>query len=113
MGLSIVILLEDRSPGAFADVAVICLALPILLVGLLMIAVLALGVFASEKVIQKLPTPFRKADQFLDNLERGAKRAGDMAAKPMISSLSAWAGVKAFFQSLFSIFRSDEGNLYE
>jgi hypothetical protein len=113
IGLSIVILLEDRSPGALADISVICLALPILLVGLVIMAILALGVFASEKVIQKLPAPFRKANQLLGRLERTTRRAGDMAAKPMISSLSAWAGFKAIFQSLSAIFRSDEGDFYE
>jgi len=112
-GLSLVLLLEDRSPGVFADVAVICLALPILLLGLVTMALLAFGVFATEKVIRKLPAPFRKAHQFLGRLEGTAKQAGDMAAKPMLSSLSAWASVKTFFQSVASIFRSDEGNLYE
>ncbi len=113
VGLSLVLLLEDRSPGVLADVAVICLALPILLLGVLMITLLGLGVFATEKVVRKLPAPFRKAQQILGRLEGTAKQAGDLATKPMLSSLSAWAGVKAFFQSIVSIFRSDEGNLYE
>jgi hypothetical protein len=113
VGLAIFILLEDRSPGAFADVALICLGLPILLVGIIMMVVLALGVIASEKVIQKLPAPFRSADQLLGRLERTAKRTGDMAARPMIYSLSAWAGVKAVFQSISAIFRSDEEKFYE
>jgi hypothetical protein len=113
VGLSLVLLLEDRSPGVIADIAVICLALPILLLGVLTMVLLGLGVFAADKVIRKLPAPFRKAHQFLGRLEGTAKQVGDMAAKPMISSLSAWAGVKAIFQSVASIFRSDEENLYE
>ncbi len=104
---------EDSTPGVLADASLICLALPILLLGVLSAAILGVAVFATEKLIRKLPAPFRKARLFLGRLERTAKRTGDMAAKPMMGSLSAWAGIKAFFRGVTSIFRSDEGNLYE
>lgn len=113
VGLVVVLLFEDRSYSLLADIALICIALPILLLGLLTMAILVLGVFATEKVIQKLPKPFRKVHQVMSRFERTAKQLGETAAKPMISSLSAWAGVKTFFQSVASIFRSDEGNSYE
>jgi hypothetical protein len=112
-GLAIFLWPEDSNPGIFADVSVVCLALPILLFGVLAVVILGFAVFATEKLIRLLPAPFRKAYRFLERLERTAKHSGDLAAKPMISTLSAWAGIKAFFHGVASIFRSDEGNLYE
>ena len=112
-GLAIFLWPDDSNPGVLADVSVVCLALPILLLGVLAVVILGIAVFATEKLIQMLPAPFRKAHRIIERLERAAKRGGDLAAKPMISTLSAWAGIKAFFRGAASIFRSDEENLYE
>ncbi len=112
-GLAIFLWPDDSNPGELADVSVICLALPLLLLGLLALVILGIAVFATEKLIHKLPTPFRRADRFMERIESAAKRTGDFTVKPMISTLSAWAGIRAFFRGVISIFRSDEGNLYE
>ena len=108
VGLAIWLWPDDTNASTMADVSVTCLTVPLLILGVMMVVILIAALVATEKVIQGLPAPMRQLHRSLTRLESTAKRGSNMAARPMMTSLAAWAGVQAFFRGVASIFDFDE-----
>lgn len=94
--------------SAWADASLILLLLPVLLVSLMPLLLLAALVYLVTLVMQRLPAPAFRVQQAVAEVERRARRAGQLAAAPMVQLEAGVAALGTGFRRLTTIFRRGE-----
>ncbi len=80
--------------SVWADVSLVILAGPVLLLGLVQLALAVALVVGLTKALQAIPAPMRQADLALWRLKRAVRRGSDLAAKPLIAPRAAAAALR-------------------
>jgi uncharacterized membrane protein len=95
--------------GVWADVSLVLLILPLLLVGLLALILTSAVLFALVKVGGWLLPPLRKAQVYVDRAEQMARRGMDITARPMIMLHGVGAGLARIMRGVRIRKRDVEG----
>lgn len=101
------------STSVWADLAVILLAIPMLFLGLILLAVLVVLTYAVGHLIGVLPTPLRRAHRVAARSAREARRGGDLAAKPFVAVPAVWSSLSVFMRRVWAIFVPSKERDYE
>ena len=89
--------------GTWADVALILLLIPALLIGLaILAAIIALAVLI-VRLIGLIPEPAHRTQVIIRRVERETSRSIDLALRPLLALSSLWAALKAIGKALISI----------
>lgn len=89
--------LDGAETNKLANVSLIWLIVPAMGISLVVAAVLAGLVYVVSKLIQVLPVYTFKVDQVLLALQMRIRQYSDIAAKPVMSTKSGWASIRAIF----------------
>jgi len=90
-----VYLLAASSPGslgALAQVSTMLIAMPLLLIGLLLLLILGVAIYAVSYVIGWLPPLAFRIQSLAARIAAASRRTADLAAEPVLR-LDSWAGV--------------------
>jgi hypothetical protein len=82
----------------FSDISIIFLILPTVLVGIIFLVLFGAFIFLAARLLKVLPSYTRLAQIYLNRLTGMLHRAADMAADPILSVESKYAGIKSIFQ---------------
>ncbi len=82
----------------YSNLSLILLILPTFLVGLLILAVMAGGIYALARLLVALPPYTHLAQMYIDMVVQAIKRAADLSASPVISVESLIASFEAVFK---------------
>jgi hypothetical protein len=83
-----------------ADVSVIWLIAPMLVVSLILIAITVASVYAIVRVVQVLPIYARQVLDFFIKVGVEVRRAGDKAVEPFLRAQTFQASIRGFVRSL-------------
>ncbi|HEY3345913.1 MAG TPA: hypothetical protein VGJ97_13345 [Anaerolineaceae bacterium] len=82
----------------FSDISIIFLILPTLLTAFIFLALFAAIIFLLARLLKIIPPYSRLAQIYLNRLTGMLQKAADMAADPILSVESKYAGIKSIFQ---------------
>jgi len=89
--------------SSWADVALIMLIIPALLLGLIAVAaIVALAVLVG-KLIDVIPEPAYRVRKIFRRAERETARATDLALRPVVKLTALWAALRAIGKALASL----------
>lgn len=91
--------------SAWADASLILLLLPVMVVSLIPLVLLAALIYLVTLALQRLPAPAYRVQQALAEVQRRARRGGQLAAAPMVQSKAAIGALQSGIHHLTSIFR--------
>lgn len=89
--------------GTWADVALILLLAPALLIGLVILAVFIALAILIGRLIGLIPEPAHRAHVIICRIERETSRGVDMALRPLLTLSALWAAIKAIGKGLISL----------
>ena len=84
---------------AWADVSIIWIVAPLLLLALAALALLVLLIVGMAKLLQATPRFTSRAQQVADQIAAGTRKAADGAIKPFVWIEQAGAAIKSIFKS--------------
>jgi len=79
----------------WADVALVFLLLPVLVVGVLVLGAAVGGAYLVTRLIQILPEPAARVRLYWRRYSRMAERGADLAVEPILRGYSVWSGAAA------------------
>lgn len=89
--------------GVWADVGLIMLLIPALLVGLIVLALFVTLAVLIGRLIGLIPEPANRVRLIVRRVERETTRGVDLALRPLVNLSALWSAVKAIAASLASI----------
>jgi hypothetical protein len=89
--------------GVWADVGLIMLIIPGLLVGLIVLALFVALAFLIGRLIGLIPEPANRLRLIFRRVERETTRGVDLALRPLVNLSALWSAVKTIGTSLASI----------
>jgi hypothetical protein len=96
---------QVASASAWADAGLVLLLLAALGPGLVLLALVIAVVVGLWYAIRWLPLPMERGRFWFAQSAQVARRAADLAAKPVVAPSAAWAALTAGWRSMVSIFR--------
>jgi membrane protein implicated in regulation of membrane protease activity len=93
--------------SAWADTAFVFLFLPLLLVGIIVIATVGALIYFVGRAMRRLPGPLRMVDARVKQAEGMARRVSGQLVKPFIVLPAGWASIQAVIDKILSIFRAE------
>jgi hypothetical protein len=93
--------------SAWADISLVLLLIPALLLGLIVLAILIALVYAMLQVITLIPGPARQLHKVVEKIAGRSLQFTDLIVRPMILPQAGAAAVRQFWRTLFSIFRKE------
>jgi len=104
MGLSFW-LTDVGTASIWADVALVLVAIPIFILGILLFGLLAVFVYGVTRAYGLIPEPAGKVQDFMVKISTGTRRAGELLPKPIMmlkASITAIEKVIYLFTSILS-----------
>jgi hypothetical protein len=89
--------------GTWADVALILLLIPAMLMGLVILAAFIALAVLIVRLIGIIPEPAHRAQSIIRRVERETSRSVDLALRPLLTLSALWAAFKAICKGLISI----------
>jgi hypothetical protein len=105
--VALIVLLMRRGVGTFsswADISLIFLLIPLLIVGLIIIGILVALLVLAIRLYGEIPHLAYQAYRRMLSLRSGARRVSGIAAKPFFILSAARAGIKEGLRSIRLIF---------
>jgi hypothetical protein len=95
--------------GVWADISLVVLILPMMLIGLLAWILTSAVLYVMLKVGGWVLPPLRKAQSYVDQANRMTRRGMDITARPLIVLHGVWAGLARIVRGLRISERESEG----
>ena len=92
--------------GAWADISLVLLLIPLFLLGLLLLGLLIGLVYGLAVVISWLPYPARRGQDLLVRVQATTRKGADMVAKPFLVPGALIMALRHGLEYLLGIFRS-------
>jgi hypothetical protein len=105
--IAAVILVGYGTASAWADMALVLLAVPLAFLLVLMAAVLGAAIYLMLLLIREVPTVTSTLQEGADRLEGAVRRGSDAAVRPVLAPAGVAAAIGELGRSLRSIFRSE------
>jgi len=95
---------ESGSASAWADLSLVMLIIPALIVGLILLIFLAAFVYGIWYLIGIIPEPMRQLQDIVKKVAASTERYTNLAAKPVIIPRALSSGISAAIRGILSIF---------
>ncbi len=92
--------------GVWADVGLIVILIPALLVGLIVLALMIALAILIGRLVDLIPEPSNRVLSIFHRVDREASRSLDLALRPLVSLSALWSALKQIGASLASFFGS-------
>jgi hypothetical protein len=97
-GATLVVTGGTSRTGVWADVSLVWLIAPALLIALMVLAILAATIYGMFKLLQVLPRYTGKTQDIFAMLSAGTRKVADGAARPIVWVREAGAAIKSIFK---------------
>ena len=105
--VAVAIVVRYGTGGAWADIALVLLAVPVALLLVVLTGVLAGAIYLMLLLIREVPTVTSTLQDGADRLEGAVRRGSDAVVQPILAPAGLAAGLAVIGRSLRSIFRSE------
>jgi hypothetical protein len=85
--------LQVAAVGTWADMAIVFLLIPIMLLGLILLGVTIGAGLMLARVIPRIPAPAARLRQYWHRYSRMAERGADLMAEPIVKGVALGSGV--------------------
>jgi hypothetical protein len=92
--------------GVWADVGLIVVLIPALLIGLIVLALIIALAILIGRLVELIPEPATRVQSIFRRVDRETSRGIDLALRPLVNLSALWSAVKEIGTSLASIFGS-------
>lgn len=89
-----------ESDRLWADISIIWLLLPVLVISLILLALLAGSVYLMARLLAVTPNFTRKVQNLFHRIEKGTRKAADSAVKPVLWILKLQNNISKFWINL-------------
>lgn len=114
LGVSIwTVTAEVGDASVWADVAVLFLALPMFLLGLILLAILIGLTYALSRLVGSLPMPLRRLHRVMLRSSHAVERGKGVVVRPFVVVPAGWAAFKATLRGVWAILFPFGGSEYE
>jgi hypothetical protein len=106
--VAVLLILPGGAPyrSVWADISLIFLIVPALIVGLIILALLGGSIYGLRLGLRELPYLFKRLQDWTAVFTYRASRAAEKVAGVILTTRSAWAGARKAADDIRSIFRS-------
>lgn len=104
---------EFGNASVWADVAVLFVALPMFVLGLLLLGVLVGLTYVVNRLVSGLQSPLRSVNRVMVRSARGVKRGRDVVVRPFVMLPAGWAAFKAMLRGVWAILFPFGGSTHE
>lgn len=104
LGLSVwMVVAEVGDASVWADVALLFIALPMFVLGLILLLILVALTYALNSLVGILPGPLRRVKRVMVRSSRGVERGKDVVVRPFVVLQAGWAALKAMVRGVWAI----------